>query len=193
MGPKRNPPRPTQKLGGESLERMARVSAGMEPLAKPPAGSSHVLPPPPFPLPEDRLVDVDPLPSMGRTRTLARTVKRADLELGKGGNVDEDDWGEIQIENDDMAVGSGGVESGESALEVDEPQALAGPAGSRAITNNDPITMALMAEVARSSKTEDFDPTDLDEAQRDGHGAPVGPDDRPSPSRTHPHLKRRDK
>ena len=25
MGPKRQPPRPTQKLGGESLERMARV------------------------------------------------------------------------------------------------------------------------------------------------------------------------
>lgn len=172
MGPKRNPPRPTQKLGGESLERMARVSAGE---------------------PEDREVEhtlVEP-PSLGRTRTLARTVKRADLELGKGGQVDEEDWGEIEIENnDDIALGSGGVDASDTMLELTEQKS--GPAHSRAITNNDPVTMALMAEVARSSKTEDFDPTHLDEVARARHGAPVGPPERPTPPRAHPHLKRRD-
>jgi hypothetical protein len=172
---------------------MARVSAGMDPLARPAAGSSHVLSEE-FSLPDDHVVDatvLDAGPSVGRTRTLARTVKRADLELGKGGSADEDDWGEIEIEGNDLASGSGGVESNET-LEVDDPQSMAGPAESRAITNNDPVTMALMAEVARSSKTEDFDPTHLDEAHRAAHGAPVGTQDKSTP-RTHPHIKRRDK
>ncbi|HEY4055565.1 MAG TPA: hypothetical protein VGM39_03115 [Kofleriaceae bacterium] len=179
MGPKRNPPRPTQKIGGESLERMARVSTGLDPLVKPDA----------FSLPDEALVDatvMDPPPSVGRTRTLARTVKRADLELGKGGNVDEDDWGEIEIEGNELADGSGGVESNET-LEVDDPRSLAGPAESRAITNDDPVRMAMMAEVARA----DFDHSHADEAAHAAHGGPVGT--REKTPNAHPHLMRREK
>jgi hypothetical protein len=56
------------------------------------------------------------------------------------------------------------------------------PSSPRTQTLSDPMTMALLAEVARSSKTRDFDPTDEEiTAERDPERADLA----------HPVLKRR--
>jgi hypothetical protein len=56
------------------------------------------------------------------------------------------------------------------------------PAIGRVDTISDPMTMALLAEVARNSQTTEFDPEQIAEALK----AP-----QPSPADVHPHLKRR--
>ena len=63
------------------------------------------------------------------------------------------------------------------------------PLTSRTTTVSDPLTMALLAEVARSSKTVDFDPAKLEEIVREAEGAALDPS-AASPV-AHPHLKRR--
>ena len=111
----RRPPRATQKLGTEELERMARVST----------------------------------------------------EDGAPGAPDEG-WSVA-------AQGSG---------------ATGEPLTSRTTTVSDPLTMALLAEVARSSQTLDFDPAKLEELAREVAGAPLDRKDDEAPA-PHPHLKRR--
>lgn len=64
--------------------------------------------------------------------------------------------------------------AGQSVEQVDETAEIS---ESRTATLQDPLTMALLAEVARNAQTQDFDPTDLPAEQ-----------DRPVP---HPNLKRR--
>ena len=59
------------------------------------------------------------------------------------------------------------------------------PLTSRTTTVSDPLTMALLAEVARSSRTVDFDPATLDEVTRGSEGAVLE-----TPT-SHPHVKRR--
>lgn len=79
-----------------------------------------------------------------------------------------------------------------------------GPAVSRATTVSDPLTMALLAEVARSSRTVDFDPEALarvaegaedgdggDGGERDGGDDDDERDDAVPVEVPHPHLKRR--
>ena len=172
MSEKRNPPRPTQKIETDSVDRMARASThGMDP--------SHQDGKPR----ESQLVAAIP-------RTLARTVRRVDLPgMNQTGAIDEKNWGDISF-----AEGSGGVSDADEVIVVDidddEPSA---PATSRVVTVDDPLTMAMLAEVARSSKTGDLDLATLNEAQRLAQGAklagePGGP---PAPG-PHPRLKRRD-
>ncbi len=48
----------------------------------------------------------------------------------------------------------------ESAKEEPDP-----PVTSRTDTVSDPLTMALLAEVARNARTQEFDPTDLPEKE----------------------------
>jgi len=52
---------------------------------------------------------------------------------------------------------------------------------SRTVTLSDPLTMALLAEVARSSRTRDFDPVTEDAVD----------DDHDKPELAHPYLKKR--
>ncbi len=80
----------------------------------------------------------------------------------------ENDWSDVE-----MALGS---------------QANVAPLYARTTTVSDPMTMALLAEVARSSKTMEIDPIKLDEAQKaavDEH------EEITKPEVVHPHLKRR--
>ncbi len=86
----------------------------------------------------------------------------------------ENDWQDV-----DIAVGS---------------QANVAPLYARTTTVSDPMTMALLAEVARASKTMEIDPIKIDEAQR----AAISDDDEPDaheeitkPEVVHPHLKKR--
>ena len=66
-------------------------------------------------------------------------------------------------------------QTGEQAVVTEEQEET--PSSPRTQTLQDPLTMALLAEVARSSRTQDFDPDSL----------PV-----PGESETvHPHVKRR--
>ena len=82
----------------------------------------------------------------------------------------ENDWQDVE-----MALGS---------------QANVAPLYSRTTTVSDPLTMALLAEVARSSRTVDFDPAELQAAQKaadelDEH------EEITKPEIVHPHVKRR--
>ena len=81
----------------------------------------------------------------------------------------ENDWQDV-----DMALGS---------------QANVAPLYARTTTVSDPMTMALLAEVARSSRTMEIDPIKLDEA----HNLPVSDEHEEitKPEVTHPHIKRR--
>jgi len=84
----------------------------------------------------------------------------------------------------------------EAAAESDEGWSVAAqgsgatgaPLTSRTTTVSDPLTMALLAEVARSSRTVDFDPSQLAEAQREAEGAALDKDASPA---VHPNVKRR--
>ncbi|CAN5152579.1 hypothetical protein BH11MYX1_BH11MYX1_04160 [soil metagenome] len=60
---------------------------------------------------------------------------------------------------------------------VDAPDGGVEPVASRTSTVADPLTMALLAEVARNARTQEFDPDDLPEKAH-----------QPLP---HPNLKRR--
>ena len=57
------------------------------------------------------------------------------------------------------------------------------PATGRVDTISDPMTMALLAEVARNSQTTEFDPDQIAEALKPREPAPA--------ERPHPHVKRR--
>jgi hypothetical protein len=64
----------------------------------------------------------------------------------------------------------------ESVESDEEPRRV--PSEGRATTVQDPLTMALLAEVARNARTQDFDPADMHELEAE-------------PELAHPHLKRR--
>lgn len=177
MSDKRSPPRPTQKIETESVDRMARASThGMESSQQ--DGKPR----------DSQLVAAIP-------RTLARTVRRVDLPgMNQTTGIDEKDWGDISF-----AEGSGGVSDSDEVLvvDIDDDEDEFGepirPTASRTVTVDDPLTMAMLAEVARSSKTADLDPATLDEAQRLAQGAKLaGERGDPTPPRAHPRLKRRD-
>ena len=70
-------------------------------------------------------------------------------------------------------------QTGEQAVVAEEQDES--PSSPRTQTLQDPMTMALLAEVARNSRTQDFDPASMPEAE------PV-PDDAET---VHPHVKRR--
>lgn len=80
----------------------------------------------------------------------------------------ENDWSDVE-----MALGS---------------QANVAPLYARTTTVSDPMTMALLAEVARASQTMEIDPIKADEAQKtpvsDEHEEVTKPE-------VHPHIKRR--
>jgi len=77
-----------------------------------------------------------------------------------------------EVAEGDLAVGS-------------QPHA---PAASRTATLHDPLTMALLAEVARDSRTLEMDPqTIADALEAAGATEPAAPD----AELAHPHLKRR--
>jgi hypothetical protein len=81
--------------------------------------------------------------------------------------VAEDDWQDVEI-----ALGS---------------QANVAPISARTTTVSDPMTMALLAEVARNSRTVDFDDERIEEAR-----ALAGEHDEiTKPEVVHPHIKRR--
>ena len=62
------------------------------------------------------------------------------------------------------------------------------PAAARTSTLHDPMTMALLAEVARDSRTHEMDPqTIADAIEAAGAAEPAGP----ATELPHPHLKRR--
>jgi len=62
------------------------------------------------------------------------------------------------------------------------------PAAARTSTLHDPMTMALLAEVARDSRTREMDPqTIADAIEAAGAAEPAGP----AAELPHPHLKRR--
>jgi hypothetical protein len=82
------------------------------------------------------------------------------------GVADENDWQDVEV-----AVGS---------------QANVAPIAARTTTVADPMTMALLAEVARNSRTVDFDPDQLEDAQ-----AAAEQDEITKPEVAHPHVKRR--
>ena len=64
---------------------------------------------------------------------------------------------------------------------ADEPAVESGPTQARADTLQDPMTMALLAEVARNARTQDFDPLEMpSEKVADAE-----------PELAHPNLKRR--
>ncbi len=80
----------------------------------------------------------------------------------------DNDWQDVE-----MALGS---------------QANVAPLYARTTTVSDPMTMALLAEVARASKTMEIDPIKIDEAKSttvDEH------EEVTKPEVVHPHLKRR--
>jgi hypothetical protein len=64
----------------------------------------------------------------------------------------------------------------ESVDSDEEPRRA--PSEGRATTVQDPLTMALLAEVARNARTQDFDPADMQELEDE-------------PELAHPNLKRR--
>jgi hypothetical protein len=67
------------------------------------------------------------------------------------------------------------------SVEADDGKKVAGEpdvAESRTATLQDPLTMALLAEVARNARTQDFDPAEL-------------PVEKPAEPVAHPNLKRR--
>ncbi len=74
-------------------------------------------------------------------------------------------------------------QTGEQAVVKQEQDDI--PSSPRTQTLHDPMTMALLAEVARNSRTQDFDP-----------GSMPGAEDEPVPvpdeaETVHPHVKRR--
>jgi hypothetical protein len=81
----------------------------------------------------------------------------------------ENDWQDVE-----MALGS---------------QANVAPLYARTTTVSDPMTMALLAEVARSSRTMEIEPIKIEEA----HNTPVSDEHEEitKPEVVHPHLKRR--
>lgn len=80
----------------------------------------------------------------------------------------ENDWSDVE-----MATGS---------------QANVAPLSARTTTVSDPMTMALLAEVARASRTMEIDPEKVDEAR----DFPVDEHEEiTKPEIVHPHLKRR--
>lgn len=72
-------------------------------------------------------------------------------------------------------------QTGEQAVVAQEQDEA--PSSPRTQTLQDPLTMALLAEVARSSRTQDFDP----ETMPHDMAAPVETD----AETVHPHVKRR--
>ena len=64
----------------------------------------------------------------------------------------------------------------ESVDSDEEPRRA--PSEGRATTVQDPLTMALLAEVARNARTQDFDPAEMQKLEDE-------------PERAHPNLKRR--
>ena len=81
--------------------------------------------------------------------------------------VAEDDWQDVEV-----ALGS---------------QANVAPLSSRTTTVSDPMTMALLAEVARASRTVDFDDERIEEARNLANEH----DEITKPEVSHPHIKRR--
>lgn len=80
----------------------------------------------------------------------------------------ENDWQDVE-----MALGS---------------QANVAPLYARTTTVSDPLTMALLAEVARSSRTIEIDPVQIEEA----HDRSVDEHEEiTKPEVVHPHIKRR--
>jgi hypothetical protein len=65
------------------------------------------------------------------------------------------------------------------------------PAYSRADTISDPLTMALLAEVARNSQTVEFDPAQIAQAMRGPQPADDTTPGAPPAEPPHPHVKRR--
>jgi hypothetical protein len=64
------------------------------------------------------------------------------------------------------------------SVDTEEPEPRRAPSEGRATTVQDPLTMALLAEVARNARTQDFDPADMRELED-------------QPELAHPNLKRR--
>jgi hypothetical protein len=64
----------------------------------------------------------------------------------------------------------------ESVDSDEEPRRM--PSEGRATTVQDPLTMALLAEVARNARTQDFDPAEMQKLEDE-------------PELAHPNLKRR--
>jgi len=71
-------------------------------------------------------------------------------------------------------------QTGEQAVVAQEQEEA--PSAPRTQTLQDPMTMALLAEVARNSRTQDFEPGQMPEA------SPAAEDDVET---VHPHVKRR--
>ena len=110
---------------------------------------------------------------------LARMARESAGQAHPGdGDYVDDELTPVPAENDwqdvEMALGS---------------QANVAPLYSRTTTVSDPMTMALLAEVARSSRTMEIDPVKLDEA----HDLPVSDEHEEitKPEVVHPHIKRR--
>ena len=74
-------------------------------------------------------------------------------------------------------------------LAVDS-QANAESLHARTATVDDPMTMALLAEVARNSRTVEFDPTTLQEAKAASEKADAA-SEKADADTPHPHIKRR--
>ena len=104
----------------------------------------------------------------------SRTVEldREQLDQLLTAETQEADAAAVEAPDGDLAVGS-------------QPHA---PAASRTATLHDPLTMALLAEVARDSRTLEMDPqTIADALEAAGAMEPAAPD----AELAHPHLKRR--
>lgn len=108
---------------------------------------------------------------------LARMARESAGQAHQGDDYVEDELTPIPAENDwqdvEMALGS---------------QANVAPLYSRTTTVSDPMTMALLAEVARSSRTMEIDPMKVEEARElavDEH------EEITKPEVVHPHIKRR--
>lgn len=106
------------------------------------------------------------------TRTFDRR-ELAELTAASRGESDEQSFEESFAGLDEEAPGVG-VER-ETIAKGSEPTPM--PAIGRSDTISDPLTMALLAEVARNSQTTEFDPEKIAEAEKL---------DVP-----HPHVKRR--
>ena len=91
--------------------------------------------------------------------------------------VDADEHSTEPISWDDLAVPEEPAEAPEDRLIV----------GGRTTTLQDPLTAALLAEVTREARTQEFDPAEL---ARTLANAEAAPDKRPELA--HPKLKRRD-
>jgi hypothetical protein len=124
----------------------------------------------------------------GKHSKATLTFDRGQLAELAAATRDEESFADLAA--DDAAAEDWAVEPVPQVAQGSEPTPR--PAYSRADTISDPLTMALLAEVARSSQTVEFDPAQIAQAMRgpqpaDDDAAPVTAPAEPP----HPHVKRR--